>query len=196
MNYIVTAMVVVSVSSLFTSADEYTPDDSFFISIEKSIYVNDLNFGARVYKLNAKRQDPDGETNDYDRGAFFLSYGGQLSILQVPGKVIKYYVNDINGDSGEEFIVEYIDRGGIYHLKSFSSGAGNGENRDNVDMYSLNKVDVKSSEKDGFVIDAASGVINAKVKDKSGNVVNHVYKISESFDFKIKPVLLLHERLK
>lgn len=182
--------------SFLTHGSGYTPDDRIFIDLDNSIEVNDMNFEATVYKLNAKWKDPYGEVNDYDRGTFFLSYGGQLSILQVPGKVTKYYAHDINSDSGEEFVVEYLDKKGMYHLKSFSSGASNGENRGNVDMYSLNKVDVKSSEKDGFVIDAASGVINAKIKDKSGKVVNQVYKINDSFDFKIKPVLLLRERLK
>jgi hypothetical protein len=196
MKFIRLISVVLLLGVFSVNAKDYSPDGEFFLSLNKPIRVNDINLGGWVYKLNASWKDPYGDLNQYDRDTFLISYGGDLSVLQITGKVTKYYAIDLNGDSGEEFVVEFYDKNDVSHLKAFSSGASNGENRGNVDMYPLNKVDVKSSEKDGFVIDAASRVINAKVKDKSGKVVNHVYKISELFDFKIKPVLLLRERLK
>ena len=176
-----------------------SPNGKFFVSLNEPVLVNDA-FGPLVYKVNVKSPYYDAYQNyeviDYTREAFFIDYGGQLGVLQVNGKVMKYFAKDLNADSWSELVVEYLDEKGIYHLKAYSSGAHKDENRGFIDMVSLNKVAITTSEKDGFLIDVQSGVIKTKMKDVNGKETTVNYKISDSFDFNAEPVLLLRERLR
>ncbi|WP_137718278.1 hypothetical protein [Methylobacillus flagellatus] len=170
----------------------FSADGELFIFTDTPIVVNDI-FRPFVCKLGAKWKDLYGYINEFERSQFFIQYGSQSSILTINGKVSSYYPKDLNGDTREELVIEYVDSQGVYHFSAYSSGLS-APKHGFIDMYSLNKVDVVSADKE-FVVDTVTGLIKSKIKNKNGALTPVIYKVTESFDFKIKPVLQLEQNL-